>query len=145
MAHDFKRFPELTNNQMGLYYFDSPHQQIAEDFDARVERVKDGDTIHVTVPFRDFDFPIRISNLLAPELNEPRGIESRNHLRNMIEGKTIEVIINKNNRVGKWGRLLGEIRESGFDVGEQMINDGFAVALDEEQPGIKPLLILDVI
>ena len=145
VPHDFIRFPELTNAQMGLYYFDSPHQQIAEDFDAKVLRVVDGDTIRVTVPFRDFDFPIRISNLLAPEMNEKGGERSRNHLRGLIEGKNIEVIINKANRVGKWGRLLGEVRESGFDVGQQMINEGFAVNLDEEQPGIKPLLILDII
>ena len=130
---------------MGLYYFDSPHQQIAEDFDAKVLRVVDGDTIRVTVPFRDFDFPIRISNLLAPEMNEKGGERSRNHLRGLIEGKNIEVIINKANRVGKWGRLLGEVRESGFDIGQQMINEGFAIGLDQEQLGIKPLLILDVI
>lgn len=143
--HDFKRFPELTNSQMGMFYFDSPHQQIAEDFDAKVVKVVDGDTIRVTVPFRDFDFPIRISNLLAAEMNEAGGERSRDHLRGLIEGKTIEVIINKANRVGKWGRLLGEIRERGFDVGLQMIEEGFAVGLDQEQPGIKPLLILDVI
>ncbi len=143
--HDFIRFPELTNNQMNLYYFDSPHQQIAEDFDARVVKVVDGDTIRVTVGFRDFDFPIRISNLLAPEMNENGGKRSRDHLRNLIEGKTIEVIINKNNRVGKWGRLLGRVRERGFDIGQQMIEEGFAVGLDQEQPGIKPLLLLDVI
>ena len=61
MAHDFKRYPELTNAQMGLYYFDSPHQQIAEDFWAKVIRVKDGDTIQVSCNFRDFDF--QFSNL----------------------------------------------------------------------------------
>ncbi len=145
MAHDFKRFPELTNSQMGLYYFDSPHQQIAEDFDAKVLRVVDGDTVRLEVGWRDFDFPLRMSNLLAPELNEAGGVRSRDKLVSIIEGQTVEVIINKNNRVGKWGRLLGEVRHKGFDVGEEMINGGFAVSLDEEQPGIKPLIILDII
>ena len=143
--HDFIRFPELTNNQMNLYYFDSPHQQIAEDFDAKVVRVVDGDTVRLEVSWRDFDFPLRISNLLAPELNERGGVRSRDHLKGLIEGKTIEVIINKANRVGKWGRLLGQVRERGFDIGLEMIEGGFAVPLDEEQPGIKPLLLLDVI
>ena len=73
MAHDFKRFPELTNNQMNLYYFDSPHEQITSDFDARVVRVVDGDTLRLQVGFRDFDFPLRMSNLLAPEMNEEGG------------------------------------------------------------------------
>lgn len=141
MAHDFKRFPELTNNQMGLYYFDSPHTQIAEDFDAKVVKVVDGDTVKLEVGFRDFDFPLRMSNLLAPELNENGGVRSRDKLRDIIEGETVEIIINKDNRVGKWGRLLGEVRHKGFDVGQEMINGGFAVNLDEEQMGIKSLQI----
>jgi len=145
MAHDFKRFPELTNNQMNLYYLDSPHQQIAEDFDAKVVKVTDGDTIRVETHFRDFDFPIRISNLMAAELNEKGGERSREHLRGLIEGKSIEVIVNKDNRVGKWGRLLGEVRESGFDIGTQMIEEGFAVGLDGEQEGVKDLVLLGVL
>ena len=142
MAHDFKRYPELTNSQMNMYYFDSPHQQITEDFDARVENVHDGDTIRVSVDFRDFSFPIRMSNLMAAELNEEGGIRSRNRLKSLIEGTMVEIIIDKMNRVGKWGRLLGKVRSKGFDVGEQMIEEGFAVGLDQEQMGIKDLRIM---
>tara|TARA_Y100000310_G_scaffold151386_1_gene150984 strand:- start:1284 stop:1718 length:435 start_codon:yes stop_codon:yes gene_type:complete len=144
MAHDFKRFPELTNSQMNLYYFDSPHQQITEDFDAKVIKVTDGDTIRVSAPFRDFDFPIRISNLLAAELNEEGGVRARNRLEELIGDTTVEVILDKK-RVGKWGRLLAQIRHKGFDIGTQMIEEGFAVSLDEEQAGIKPLVLLDII
>jgi len=142
MAHDFKTYPELTNSQMNLYYFDSPHQQIAEDFDARVVKVSDGDTIRVTCDFRDFDFPIRFSNIMAAETNEEGGIRSRNHLRSLIEGALVEVIIDKANRVGKFGRLLARIRNKGFDVGEQMINDGFAVGVWQEQMGIQDLMLV---
>ena len=46
MPHDFKLFPELTNSQMQIYYWDSPHKQITKNFMAKVLRVKDGDTIH---------------------------------------------------------------------------------------------------
>jgi len=145
MAHDFKRFPELTNNQMNLYYFDSPHQQITEDFDARVVGVHDGDTIRVETDFRDFSFPIRFSNIMAAETNEGGGIRSRNHLRDLIGNAQVEVIINKKNRVGKFGRLLAQIKHKGFDVGEQMKNDGFAVGVWKEQLGIKDLRItLDI-
>ena len=142
MKHDFKRFPELTNSQMGLFYFDSPHQQIMEDFDAKVTKVIDGDTIRVSCGFRDFDFPIRFSNIMAAEKNEEGGMRSRNHLKGLIENAEVEVIINKQNRVGKYGRLLGQIRHNGFDVGEQMKQDGFAVAVWQEQIGIKDLQIL---
>ena len=47
MAHDFKNFPELTNRQMQVYYFESPHKQVTEDFRGRVIKVTDGDTIRV--------------------------------------------------------------------------------------------------
>jgi len=145
MAHDFKRFPELTNNQMNLYYFDSPHQQITEDFDARVVKITDGDTIRVMCDFRDFDFPIRFSNIMAAETDEEGGRRSKNHLADLIGGAEIEVIIDKKKRVGKWGRLLAQIRRSGFDVGEQMIADGFAIGVWQEQMGIKDLRItLDI-
>ena len=140
MAHDFIRFPELTNSQMNLYYFQSPHQQITEDFDARVVKVSDGDTIRVTCDFRDFSFPIRFANIMAAELNEG-GHASRDHLKSLIEGALIEVIIDKANRVGKWGRLIGRVKHKGFDVGEQMIADGHAVGVWKEQMGIKDLRI----
>ncbi len=143
--HDFKRFPELTNAQMGLYYFDSPHQQIAEDFMARVIKVTDGDTIRVTTDFRDFSFPIRFSNILAAELDEKGGLESQKWLSNQILGERVEIIVNPNNRVEKWGRLLGEVRHKGFDVGElSMINDK-SIGIDEERPEIKDLIIQEFI
>jgi len=73
MAHDFKRFPELTNRQMNLYYFESPHKQITQDFVAKVVKVTDGDTIRVKWEDRDFDFPIRFIDIAAPELDEIGG------------------------------------------------------------------------
>ena len=145
MAHDFKKYPELTNNQMNLYYFDSPHQQIAENFDAKVVNVHDGDTIRVSCAFRDFDFPIRFSNIMAAELNEKNGVEARNHLADIILGSDVEILINKKNRVGKYGRLIGNVIHRGFDVGEQMKADGFAIDTWKEQMGIKDLrIILDL-
>lgn len=141
MAHDFKKFPELTNNQMGLYYFDSPHQQITEDFDARVVKVVDGDTIRVTCSFRDFDFPIRFANIMAAEKNEEKGIEARDHLADLIMDAEVEIIIDKKKRVGKYGRLIGKVRHKGFDIGEQMKQDGFSVGVWKEQMGIKDLII----
>jgi len=143
--HDFKKYPELTNNQMNLYYFDSPHQQITEDFDARVVKVSDGDTIRVETDFRDFSFPIRFSNIMAAETNEGGGLRSRDHLKGLIENAMVEVIIDKKNRVGKFGRLLGQVKHKGFDIGEQMLADGFAVGVWKEQMGIKDLQItLDI-
>jgi len=117
MAHDFKKFPELTNNQMQFYYFESPHKQIVEDFTAKVVKVTDGDTIRVSVDFRDFDFPIRFANIAAPELNEVGGRESKAWLENQILNEEVNVLLSKN-RVGKWGRLIGEIIFMGMNMGD---------------------------
>lgn len=136
MAHDFKRFPELTNSQMQLYYFESPHKQITEDFKARVVKVSDGDTVRVETDFRDFNFPIRISKLAAPELDEGGGKESQKWLEDQILGEEVEIIMDANNRVEKWGRLLGEIMFLGFNMGEESINRGHAVAWKDRGQGI---------
>ena len=143
-THDFKRFPELTNFQMGLYYFDSPHKQIGEDFFAKVVKVSDGDTIRVTTDFRDFSFPIRFSNILAAELDEPGGIESQSWLEKEILNEEVEIILHPS-RVEKWGRLLAQVRHKGFDMGEMSIENGKSIGVDEERPEIKDLIIQEFI
>ena len=138
--HDFKKFPELTNSQMGLYYFDSPHKQIAEDFFAKVVKVTDGDTIRVKWNERDFDFPVRFSNILAAELDEKGGIESKKWLSGQILNKEVEIIVNPKNRVEKWGRLLGQVRHRGFDIGELSIQNNKSTNLTEEKEKIQELI-----
>lgn len=145
MTHDFKLWPELTNSQMAFYYFDSPHQQIAEDFWARVVKVIDGDTIRVSCDFRDFHFPIRFSNIMAAELNEKGGKESKSWLEKQILGEEVEVIINKKNRVGKWGRLLGQVKHMGFDMGELSMQNQKSINLTEEKDPIPELILTQII
>ena len=144
MPHDFKAFPELTNGQMQFYYWESPHRQILEDFPAKVIRVKDGDTIQVKADFRDFDFPIIFSNILAAELDEEGGKESQSWLESQILGEEVEIVINPKNRVGKWGRLLGEVKHMGFDMGELSIQNNKSTNLTTEKDPI-PQLIIDLI
>ena len=142
MAHDFKLFPELTNSQMGMYYFDSPHQQITEDFWGKVTRGKDGDTIQIKTDFRDFDFPVRFSNILAAELGEEGGVESQAWLENQIQNEEVQIVINPKNRVGKWGRLLGEVKHDGFDMGELSIQEGKSIGIQEERGDINDLITI---
>ena len=129
MAHDFKAYPELTNSQMDVYYFESPHKQITENFMAKVEKVTDGDTVRVSCDFRDFNFPIRISDLAAPELNEG-GRESQKWLENRLLGEEVEVIVSKA-RVEKWGRLLADIRHFGELMSEAVVMNGQGVSWED--------------
>lgn len=126
MAHDFTAFPELTNNQMRFYYWDSPHKQITMSFEGKVEKVNDGDTITMSWAERDFLFPVRLADINAPELNKDGGLESKIFLQDMLEGEEVRVEIDQGNRVGKWGRLIGRIRFWGMDIGQESIRRGFA-------------------
>ena len=127
MAHDFKKFPELTNSQMQFYYLESPHKQITMDFDAKVIDVHDGDTIRVEWEERNFDFPIRILDIEAPELDETGGRESQSFMEDLLLNQDVRIEIEKNNRVGKWGRLLGRIRTLGLDVGQESMRNGHSI------------------
>lgn len=138
MAHNFKKFPELTNSQMVMYYFQSPHQQITDNFEAKVKKVTDGDTIRVTCDFRDFDFPIRFRKIDTPELNEEGGKEAKNWLKDKIEGEEVEVLIDRGNRVDKWGRLLGSVKHAGINLEDELLREGFAVRFENRNEGEIP-------
>jgi len=135
MAHDFKRFPELTNNQMQFYYFDSPHQQITKGFMGEVVKVTDGDSIRVITDFRDFDFPVRFANINAPEMSEEGGEEGRSWLEKEIMGEEIYIKVNPYNRVGKWGRIIGEIFCGGININELSLMERISVPFGQEIRG----------
>ncbi len=130
MAHDFKLFPELSNNQMQFYYFDSPHKQMVEPFDAKVVRVKDGDTVQVTTQDRDFDFPIRLARIASPEIDEVGGRKSQRWLEKELQGQEVLIVLDRK-RVGKWGRLLGEIYHIGRNMNSISLDLGYSIKFGE--------------
>lgn len=134
MAHDFVRFPELTNSQMEIYYFESPHKQILENFIAKVVKVHDGDTITLRWDERNFDFPLRFLDTNAPEMNEG-GRESRDWLRDRILNEEVEILIDPKQRVGKFGRLLGKVFFAGMDINEESVMMGMATKFGERGTG----------
>lgn len=138
MAHDFVNFPELSNRQMEIYYFQSPHKQIKEDFSARVVKVIDGDTIKLRTNFRDFDFDMRLDFINAPEMNEQGGSESKAWLENQILNKQVDILINPLNSVEKFGRLLGKVVSGGIDMGELSMDTGHARIFGRESEGAIP-------
>lgn len=143
MAHDFKRFPELTNSQMDFYYFESPHKQITEDFRAKVVKVKDGDTISVSCEFRDFVFPVRFFGTNAPEMSEG-GKEAKSWLEDQILNEDVTIMIDRNIRVGKWGRLIGRVMHRGMDMGVMMMMLGLATSFEKRNEGKIPKLNKDL-
>ena len=137
--HDFKKFPELTNKQMETLGFSSPHVQIEKDFEAEVIRVHDGDTFTLRCDFRDFDFPLRLVGVDAPELSTgAAGSEARDFVKNILEGETVLVKIDRFNRVGKYGRLLGDVVIGGQGVSDMLVGLGFALPFGRRHEGLLP-------
>ena len=137
MVHDYKKYPELTNKQLDIEGFMSPHRQITEDFEAEVVKVHDGDTITLRANFRDFDFPLRFLGIDAPELNAG-GEKAREWLKGRILGQKVNIIIDRAQRVGKYGRLLGRVIHSGLDVGEEELMLGLAQRFEQRREGAIP-------
>lgn len=137
--HDFKKFPELTNTQLEELQFQSPHKQITESFDATVIKVIDGDTIRLITDFRDFAFPLRFLDIDAPEMNAG-GDVAREWLVDRILNKTVSVLINKKNRVDKYGRLLGKVVHGGMNVGDEELRLGLAKEFRSRREGEVPNL-----
>jgi len=132
--HDYKNYPELTNSQINDFGFSSPHKQITEDFTATVIKVHDGDTVTLRTDFRDFDFPLRFSGINALELSEGGDI-ARDWLKNLIEGEKVQIIINPNNRVGKYGRLIGSVIFNGLNINQEEIRRGLAFPFGKKNEG----------
>lgn len=130
--HNFKQWPELTNNQMNFYYFNSPHKQITEGFIGEVVKVIDGDTINVKTDFRDFNFPVRFANINAPEMNQG-GKQSKNWLEKQLTGEEVYIRVDKNNRVGKFGRIIGEIFLAGVNMNNESLREGHSFPFGEER------------
>ena len=135
--HDYIKYPELTQKQIDEFGLMSPFPQITEDFEAEVIKVHDGDTITLRTTFRDFDFPLRFLDIDAPEMNAG-GEVTRDWLKGMILGDVVKVKINKQNRVGKYGRLLGKVISRGLDIGEMELALGYAVPFGKKKEGEVP-------
>lgn len=137
--HDWKKYPELRNNEIEEFGLLSPHEQILRDFDATVVKVHDGDTVTLRCSFRDFDFPLRFSSIDAPELSTGiAGDEARAYLSQLCLGVEVVVLIDRFNRVEKWGRLLGDVVVGGVNVGETMVHMGFATPFNLRREGSLP-------
>ena len=135
--HDYKRYPELTNTELQVVLFSTPISQFTEDFSATVVKVHDGDTVTLRADFRDFDFPLRFLDIDAPELNQG-GEEARDWLKGRILGHEVTVMIDKYNRVGKYGRLLGKIKIDGTIVSEEEIHLGLSQPFERRKEGRIP-------
>lgn len=93
----------------------------ADEFDAKVIAVMDGDTVMV---LRDGKkVKVRLANIDAPESDQEFGKESRDSLVSMVMKKQVHV---NSQAVDSYGRLIAEISIDGKSVNETQVKKGMA-------------------
>ena len=94
----------------------------AETLSGRVVRVTDGDTI-VVLDASKVQHKIRLTGIDAPERSQAFGTKSKEHLADLVAGKTVEVDYSKYDR---YGRILGKVIVKGEDVNLEQVEAGMA-------------------
>ena len=90
--------------------------------DVKVIRIIDGDTFEI-----ENGDKVRMIGIDAPELKDNEGLESKNHLKLLIENKYVSLIKDeKNKNKDFFGRLLRYVYIDNTDVNLKMIEDGYA-------------------
>lgn len=109
------------------------------EYAAKIIRVHDGDTCTAVVDlgFRvSQEMNLRLVGINAPELSQAGiGIDARNHLRALIDGKNVIVRTYKD-RQEKYGRYLAEIfiGNDPISANQRMVLDGHAASWDGKGP-----------
>ena len=94
----------------------------AEILTGRVVRVTDGDTI-VVLDADKAQHKILLQGIDAPERRQAFGTKSKEHLSDLVAGKTVEVDYSKYDR---YGRVQGIVMVSGEDANLEQIEAGMA-------------------
>jgi len=93
----------------------------ADEFEARVIAVMDGDTVMV---LRDGKkIKVRMVNIDAPEAGQAYGKESREALANMVLKKQVRI---KSQAIDSYGRMIAEVSVDGRSVNEEQLRNGMA-------------------
>ena len=87
-------------------------------------RVIDGDTFET-----ESGEKVRLIGINAPEISDIFGQEAKQHLSDLIDGKTIDLYTdNISKDRDRYSRLLRYVIIDDTDINKQMISDGFAFA-----------------
>lgn len=87
----------------------------------RVVGVTDGDTI--TVLIGQESIKVRLEGIDAPESKQDFGLRSKQHLTELVGGRSIDLHVTGRDR---YGRTLGKLFAGDLNVNRQMLVDGLA-------------------
>lgn len=89
-----------------------------------VTRVIDGDTFEIETGEK-----VRLIGINAPEISDVFGLESKEYLIKLIEGKNVDLQSdNLSNKTDRYNRLLRYVILNGEDINYKLIMDGYAFA-----------------
>lgn len=97
-------------------------QASAEALKGQVIAVADGDTVTVLDADRQ-RHKIRLAGIDAPESRQAYGQRSRSSLKDLLDGRQVQVTYDKTDR---YGRLVGKIELDGRDVNLEQLRRGLA-------------------
>ena len=87
----------------------------------RVERVLDGDTVHVATATGRLT--VRLGGIDAPEKSMPFGPEARDSLAALVQGREATVV---HTAIDRYGRTIGVLIVEGKDINAEMLRLGMA-------------------
>ena len=92
----------------------------------KIKRVVDGDTVHVF--YQDEVYKIRLTEIDAPERDQPYGSNSTEYLKSLLKERMVDVDISGTDR---YGRKLGRLYWQGMDINRELVSAGYAWVYDQ--------------
>ena len=92
----------------------------------KIKRVVDGDTVHVF--YQDEVYKIRLTEIDAPERDQPYGSNSTEYLKSLLKEGIVDVDISGTDR---YGRKLGRLYWRGKDINRELVSAGYAWVYDQ--------------
>ena len=96
---------------------------VGRQFDAKVVRIADGDTLEAIPAGEQRPIRIRLQGVDAPELGEVFGRESMAFLRTLLFDKRVRI---EGRDMDRYGRLVARVTTSGQDASTALVRGGMA-------------------
>ena len=91
-----------------------------------IKKVVDGDTVHVF--YQDEVYKIRLTEIDAPERDQPYGSNSTEYLKGLLNEGRVDADISGTDR---YGRKLGRLYWRGMDINRELVSAGYAWVYDQ--------------
>ena len=92
----------------------------------QVEKVIDGDTVYGSLNGKTYK--LRLTEIDAPERNQPFGHQSKVFLRDLLKDGDFNTDISGQDQ---YGRYLARLYDNGVDINRKMVSEGMAWVYDD--------------